>query len=265
MLKDNTFFECTNKVQTALSRLSEYYHLTEGEGYYVAFSGGKDSIVIKKLVEMSGLPFDSHYNVTGIDPPEVVQFIRREHPDVKHDKNPKGTFFKLAVKRGFPLRQARWCCKELKEIGGAGRVVVTGIRWAESPRRKSQRKLLDNGNCEKIILNPIIDWTDEDVWEFIREYDLPYCKLYDEGWTRIGCLLCPFSSKNERRATMIKYPKVVNNFRRCFRRIYEYKQQRGLQGFYKSDIRYGNHIHCKTSVDRWKNGDEMFDWWIKTR
>ncbi len=80
MLKDNDFFTGpSDKVQMAIARLKEF---EPPEGYYLAFSGGKDSVVIKRLTEMAEVKFDAHYNVTTVDPPEIVHFIRKEHPDV---------------------------------------------------------------------------------------------------------------------------------------------------------------------------------------
>ena len=68
-----------DKVQTAIKRLQTF---EPPDGYYLAFSGGKDSVVIKMLADMAGVRYDAHYNVTGIDPPELVYFIRQHHPDV---------------------------------------------------------------------------------------------------------------------------------------------------------------------------------------
>jgi len=179
-----------DKVQVAIGRLQEYQELTEGEPYYLAFSGGKDSCVIKALAEMSGVSFEAHYSATGIDPPDVVRFIRKHHPDVIFDKPEGKPFLQKMATRGFPMRQRRWCCKYLKEGHGIGRVVITGIRWAESRARKQNRKLL-GCNTEKMFLHPIIDWYEEDVWEFLRRYKVKYCKLYDEGW-KLSYYLLPF-------------------------------------------------------------------------
>jgi len=174
------------------------------DGLYVAFSGGKDSVVILDLVKRSGVPFDAHYNLTTADPPEVVYFVRR-FPEVQihkpRDKDGKFmSIWRLIRKKGMPPRRnARFCCEVMKEQGGKGRTVVTGVRWAESARR-SKRGLYEgcykDGN--KHYLNPIIDWTTADVWHYIRSRGLDYCSLYDEGFKRVGCVLCPMSSKTDR-------------------------------------------------------------------
>jgi phosphoadenosine phosphosulfate reductase len=86
----------------------------DGSKYWGCFSGGKDSVCIKEVARVAAVPVEWHYNLTTIDPPELVRFIRREHPDVIWEY-PKMNFFKMMEKRGFPTRLARWCC----EIGRA--------------------------------------------------------------------------------------------------------------------------------------------------
>ncbi|GAH28018.1 unnamed protein product, partial [marine sediment metagenome] len=79
MLVEKTIFgEIIDKVQTAIDRLKQF---EPPEGYYLAFSGGKDSIVIKELADMAGVSYDAHYNNTTIDPPELVYFIKDIYPD----------------------------------------------------------------------------------------------------------------------------------------------------------------------------------------
>jgi len=110
VLIEKTLFENNDKVKMAIQRLKTF---EPKEGYYLAFSGGKDSCVIKAIAEMSGVKFESVYNDTTIDSPELVNFIKEFHPDVKIER-PQKSFFKLLVKKGFPQRQRRWCCSELK-------------------------------------------------------------------------------------------------------------------------------------------------------
>mgnify|MGYP003377250662 FL=1 len=117
------------------------------EGYYLAFSGGKDSQVIYQLAVMAGAKFTAHYHITTVDPPELFYFIRKEYPDVYMDK-PETTMWDLIVKKGFPpTRMVRYCCSDLKERGGAGKFVLTGVRWEESRKRKN-RKLVEIDGME---------------------------------------------------------------------------------------------------------------------
>lgn len=61
------------KVETAIERIKTF---EPPEGYFLAFSGGKDSVVIKALADMAGVKYDAHYNITSVDPPELVRFVK---------------------------------------------------------------------------------------------------------------------------------------------------------------------------------------------
>lgn len=223
------------------------------DGYYLAFSGGKDSVVIKALAEMAGVKFDAHYNLTSVDPPELVQFIKKYHPDVSIDKpryedGTQVTMWNLIPKRKMPpTRMVRYCCKALKEVQGENRFVITGVRRAESSKRSTRggvefsdykTKRLeqldpDNPDQEMVhnclqkrrrILNPIIDWSTDDVWEFIREYNVPYCSLYDEGFTRLGCIGCPMAGTEGRLKEFARWPKYKELYIHAFDRMIKARQ-----------------------------------------
>ena len=85
-----------DKVQMSIERL-QYFE--PPEGYYLAFSGGKDSIVIYDLAVKAGVKFDAHYNLTTVDPPELVKFIKQEYPDVERHR-PEMNMWQLIVKNG---------------------------------------------------------------------------------------------------------------------------------------------------------------------
>ncbi len=232
-----------DKIQLAIARLKEFE--LKDEPYFLAFSGGKDSITIKKLADLAGVHYEAVYNVTTIDPPELVYFMRKVHPDVRFSFPPKA-FLTRVPERGFPTRLARWCCEEYKERGGIGRRVVTGIRWEES-RRRQQRRVVEpcfKGNY-KVFVNPIIDWTEQDVWSFIKQEKLAYCKLYDEGWKRIGCLFCPFTPRTRRKMQVAHYSGYRKAFIRAFVRLHENRKRQ------RPEV-----------VARWKDGREMFWWWV---
>lgn len=142
--------ELQEKVRKSIGRLKAF---CPEEGYYLAFSGGKDSVVCKALLEMSGCKYDATYRVTTVDPPELVRFIKTQHPDVKREvprypetyRNPKLagkpiTMWNLIPEKLMPpTRLVRYCCSSLKESGGDGRLTVTGVRWAESINRKKNQ------------------------------------------------------------------------------------------------------------------------------
>ena len=242
LLDTDMFGQVYDKVRDSIQLLKDF---EPDDGYYLAFSGGKDSICIKRLADMADVKYDAHYSVTTIDPPELVRFIRKEHPDVKFD-HPEVPFLRKMETRGFPQRQRRWCCELYKERGGTGRKVVTGVRKAESAKRAGRRAVeICYKDKSKTYVNPIINWTDVDVWQFIKENNIPYCSLYDEGWTRLGCLLCPMSGKSRMREAE-RYPKYTELFIKSFEKIYQNKKAEG-----------------RASIDRWKDGEEMFWWWMR--
>jgi len=185
-------------------------------GYYLAFSGGKDSVVILDLAERAAVKFDAHYNLTTVDPPELVRFIKT-FPFVTVER-PELTMWQLIRReRIMPMRQRRFCCRVLKERGGAGRIVVTGVRWEESGQR-SRRGMMESCYHDKTkrYLHPIIDWSREDVWEYIRERGLRYCSLYDEGWDRIGCVLCPNETNPHKIGKHIaRWPRIAAAYKRA--------------------------------------------------
>jgi phosphoadenosine phosphosulfate reductase len=217
------------------------------EGYYLAFSGGKDSVVIYRLAEMAGVKFDAHYHMTP-DPPPLVKFIRQQFPSVIMERSPETMWQLIPRKLMPPTRMVRYCCEVLKERGGEGRVVVMGVRWAESARRRKSWKVVEK--CIKksrITINPILFWTDAEVWEFIHSENIPYCSLYDDGYKRLGCVGCPMSY-NKRRE-LDAYPKIKAAYLRAFGRMIEERKKRGLDS--------GAEGHAK-----WDTPENVMEWWL---
>lgn len=229
-----------DNVEEAIERLKTF---EPQEGYYFADSGGKDSSTVRELLIMSDCKYDGHYSVTQIDPPELVKFLRKHHPETKWEY-PKIPFFKRMVEKGFPMRVHRWCCSEYKETGGHGRRVLTGLRSAESQKRAG-RKMVEQcfKDKSKIYVNPIIDWSFQDVWQFIRSYKVPYCSLYDEGFERLGCVLCPNAYYKIRQRERIRFPKLAKLWFKAFEKYYEKNK----------------HL---PSNQRWKSAEELFEWWL---
>lgn len=111
------------------------------DGYFLAFSGGKDSQALYHMAQLAGVRFRGHMNLTSVDPPEVIRFVKREYPDVLLTK-PKDSIYNIAVQRQIlPTMRVRWCCQEFKETAGAGRVTLIGIRHQESARRAKRNEV----------------------------------------------------------------------------------------------------------------------------
>lgn len=187
-------------------------------GYYLAYSGGKDSDVILDLAQRSGVKFTAHHALTTADPPEVVRHVKSQ-PDVEIHR-PKRTMWELVKAHHCPpRRQMRYCCQTQKEAGGSGFIVVTGIRWAESGLRGT-RKMVEHclRDKSKRYLHPIIDWTTTDVWDYIRKRGISYCCLYDEGFSRLGCVLCPMVRDVE--THLSKWPQICRAWERAIKATY---------------------------------------------
>lgn len=249
------------KLEVSIERIKQIE--PRGGSWYLAFSGGKDSCVIKALCDMAGVKYDAHYRITSVDPPELVRFIKEYHPDVSLDfpRDKEGkviTMWNLIPTKTMPpTRLVRYCCKWLKEDGGEGRDKITGVRWEESSRRRrwggiqiqdKDKTNLDPDNMDEdmvrycmqskgFVLNPIIDWTTDEVWEFIHRFDVPYCDLYDKGYERLGCIGCPMNT--HRMEDFEKYPKYKEAYIRAFEKMIN-----------------------KNDKGKWQNGEDVFKWWV---
>lgn len=189
------------------------------EGYFVGFSGGKDSIVTHALCEMAGVKFTAFYSCTRIDPPEVVRFIRREYPGVQF-LMPEMTFWDGVRKWAPPLRMQRWCCTALKKKPAQAvplKKRVMGIRAEESVRRAARQRMETFGGQTHV--KAIFSWKEFHIWEFIDTHGLAYPSLYDEGFHRIGCVICPFAlgtnpgAVKQRRMSQKRWPGMWRAFR----------------------------------------------------
>lgn len=201
------------------------------EGYFVGFSGGKDSITALNLCRIAGVKHQAFYSCTRIDPPEVVRFIRSEYPDVKW-LYPKMTFWEGIMRRSPPLRIKRWCCNVLKKDPSKKHPLahrIMGIRAEESVRRAS-RPRIDNYFVGQTLYKPIFKWPEWAVWEFIESQNLTYPSLYDEGFHRIGCVVCPFilgkkpGAVLQREMSMHRYPGVWKAFEHATKRWFNTKR-----------------------------------------
>ena len=252
-----------DKVKIAIDRLRAF---CPPEGYFVAFSGGKDSQCIYHLCEMAGVPFDAHYSITSVDPPELVKFIKAQYPtvsrDAPHDKDGNRITMWTLIPQNCvpPTRVRRYCCTALKETSGRGRVTVTGVRWAESTRRASkhglltanhivlndendiQRRMLEQCyRTQKTLLNPIIDWTTADVWEFLNDVaKVSHCELYDQGFERLGCIGCPMSSHQT--DELERWPKYRHAYIRAFELMIQQRKK-------------------AEKKNAWTSGEEVMQWW----
>ena len=225
----------------------------DGSPYFGCFSGGKDSICIKELARLARVPVVWHYHMTTIDPPELLRFIRKHHPDVAWDKPRHGNMFRRIERKGLPTRFRRWCCDEYKEIAGPkGCTKVVGVRIAESTRRAARyTQCVMSAPAGRHDVLPIRLWSDAHVWQFIRAKELPYCSLYDEGFTRLGCIGCPLPGGNSRAIEFARWPGYAKQWRLAALR------------FYKRRASYRKPDGSEWGVCKmFTSGEELWDWWL---
>lgn len=110
-------------------------------GYYLAFSGGKDSQALYHIAQLAGVRFQGHMNLTSVDPPEVIRFVKENYPEVELIKPGKSIFQSAIEEKTLPTMRVRWCCAKYKELAGAGKVTLIGIRKKESSRRAKRNEV----------------------------------------------------------------------------------------------------------------------------
>ena len=162
------------KEKDAIERLRAF-EPKSGEPYYLCYSGGKDSDVIRILAQLACVKHEIHHNLTTVDAPETVQYVK-SIPGVIIDKaryedgTPKTMWNLIPKKKMPPTRIVRWCCSELKESGGKGRLKITGVRLAESQNRRN------NSNLIKVIGKP------KDTQAFLERNNINFQLTNLGGW-----------------------------------------------------------------------------------
>lgn len=272
-----------DKEAQAITRLRIAYEQSRklnGAPLYVTDSGGKDSAVICALAEKAGVPFEIAHSHTTADAPETVRLIRErakeyeakgikytiEYPTYKG--SPVSMWSLIPIKLMPPTRLVRYCCDVLKEQHGTGRVVVTGVRWAESASRAKKRSVYeiqksdtrnniryddDNDDSRRLfescnfsgkrVCNPIIDWSNREVWDYLAENNVKANPLYYNGFTRVGCIGCPMASKH-RYEEFAMYPKYKDMYMSAFGRMLTRRKEMGKKTM-------------------WMDAEEVFHWWME--
>ncbi len=251
----------------------------------VTISGGKDSSVCLELAKRAGIPFEVMHNHTTADAPETVYFVRSDFKKIESQgikctlnypiyKGMRTSMWDLIPQKLIPpTRMVRYCCDVLKEGGGKGRFIVTGVRWAESAKRannrgvlevlhkdKEKRIVLNNDNDEsrrlfeactikaKRVCNPIVDWADEDVWDYIQSEHITTNPLYQEGFKRVGCIGCPMAGTKGRQFEFARYPKFKDMYIRAFDKMIEERIRRDrMQGAWRIGT----------------TGRDIYHWWME--
>lgn len=276
------------KDDMAIRLLREYEGLAldrDPRGYAVGFSGGKDSLVVRQLCKEAGVKHFCIYNITGLDPPELVYFKRKKFTEYESQGVPcRDLMYKqnimqlMQMKNMPPTRLVRYCCEHLKESMPTDLqncVYSFGVRQMESRsraihrdemevyhRRSTRKFAYDNHENRRnfeichasnplgqIRINPIArGWSDSDVWDFIHDRKLEYCCLYDEGFTRLGCAGCPMAGK-KRVQEFERWPGLERIWRRGFDLMWEERLRRRAAG--------------KEYAIDFQTVDEWWEWWME--
>ncbi|MFW6016104.1 MAG: phosphoadenosine phosphosulfate reductase family protein [bacterium] len=179
----------------------------------VSFSGGKDSTVVSDIVTRAlGTQDILHvFGDTTLEFPTTYEYLKRIKDRVKRppflpvDKSNQD-FMELSNTIGPPSRVMSWCCTIFKTgpIGNLYRSMADeqkiltfyGVRRSESSSRSKYDKISVSPKIAKqLVISPIIDWHDADVWLYLLTRKIDFNEAYKYGFTRVGCWCCPNNSK----------------------------------------------------------------------
>jgi len=250
MLARVDLFGTTDMEEMAIQRLRAY---EPPEGYILCDSYGKDSSVIRHIARKAKVKHQCHHSRTGLDAPELMRFGRTRHPEtIEHA--PLQTIEQLILRKGVPpTRRAAYCCQFLKENlpCSSGRRIILGVRWDESVKRSNRRTVERCFNDPtKTYVNPILEWSDDELWEYIRAEGIPYCEGYDRGKKRYGCIGCPKAGPEQMKREFEEYPKYYDRFMRIFAKAWPVT--------HRPSQRTG-----KPKKLIFSSAQEIMDWWLK--
>ena len=223
--------------QEAIIRIQKFARIAKAMDLpiSVGFSGGKDSQVTLDLCKRAGIEFTAYFN-HSLESPTTLRFIRECYPEVVWRRDVKEGLIQhlKEVRQGYlPTVQSAYCCETYKHNPKfVDKCAILGIRRAESATRASRtvftaknkttlKRIKANVNeyfheqCQSvgggnlITLHPIVDWSDEEVWEYIHRYNLPINPEYEHS-KRVGCLICPKANFTRNFHNLMKYPKLID-------------------------------------------------------
>lgn len=225
--------------QQAIERIQKFEKIAKAMGFEVilGFSGGKDSQVVYDLCKRSGITFKACFNHC-FESQTTLKFIKENYPEVEWRRSVNMGFIEnIRVNHGgfLPTVQMAYCCADYKHNPkNVDPCSIVGVRRAESVKRKDRtafeiknktllkknKHLIDSyfeercqstGTANLIQLKPIIDWSDNEVWDYIERYKLPVNPEY-ETHNRVGCIVCPKANFTGNYTSLLKYPKLIDAF-----------------------------------------------------
>ncbi|HJJ36307.1 MAG TPA: aminotransferase class V-fold PLP-dependent enzyme [Methanocorpusculum sp.] len=192
-------FHLKNMERTAVREIRQ--NLTLRPEINCSFSGGKDSTAVWNIAQKAGVT-KAFFIDTGLEFPETVAFVKEQN--VAYIEK-AGNFWQAVERAGPPAKDHRWCCKLLKlnpvkiHLNESGPcLTVQGNRWYESWNRAELEAVTQNPNNPlQLNISPIRSWRALDVFFYLWLKEIPYNPLYEMGYERIGCYLCPAMLESE--------------------------------------------------------------------
>lgn len=240
----------------------------------IACSFGKDSIVVLHLLKTHTDNFRVLWNNTLIEYPDTYEFARKIIKDWNLDcieVKPQVTFWQIVEKYGFPiysrnsvgnLQTATYkCCYELKKKPTSialknieHDIYFTGLTRFESRLREFSARLYGDLFYSKKWkhwkCHPILNWTQQNVWGYIKRFNVPYNPIYDkneveiEGGIRTGCWPC---------TQAVKYGKI-QHLRRYYPKLFDLLIRQKKFGEVMIDLRLEKYKRIKSrNLDYMRN------------
>ena len=199
--------------------------------FAVAFSGGKDSLVLLDLVQRTLSPdeFVVVFSDTTMEITPTLESVEKSKKRWNHLSFYTAKSVKDAVTTwqefGPPSRIHRWCCTvhksaptllTLRDIVGKPSVkalVFDGIRWTESQARAGYNMITDGGKHNaQINASPILKWNAAEVFLYLFQRDIFLNSAYRYGFVRVGCGVCPFTSNWSETICSSAFKKDIDKF-----------------------------------------------------
>ncbi len=253
--------------------------MKEYDIYHIGISGGKDSQALLLWARHeSGFPVDKIHasfcdtgNEHDFTYAHVKMLSETVHPITTIQ--PPLYFYELAKKKmRFPSTKARFCTQQLKifptqkhilnlQMEGKSVLLLSGVRANESVARSQMQELEWDDYYAADMFRPLLKWSVDDVWEFLRKYKSPPNPLYSFGARRVGCFPCIMSNKSEMRNIAENFPERIDMIRKAEREV----GVRGISTFYvpnKVPLHFRSHEIVTKSGETMKVAtiDDVVDW-----
>lgn len=234
-------YDIKSKIESAVNILREHYD--DKDGFIVGISAGKDSSIVKHLINSNEFKAKFYYVETTIENEVVINYLKTFHPDVEWITAEKSICDLIREKGYLPLKPSRYCCREVKDVGfnkilSMPGIKVLGRRIIDSHGQKVADRSLKQNNT---VINPIYDWNNDDAWEYIKQFSVAVCPSYDDYGKSYECTLCPIYYSDTKNLMIDRHPNTINKIKEA-----------------AIDAFNGNTM----LQNEYQNADSYWDWWV---